>query len=67
MTGDSSSASSCDWVGPRLSDYLDGELDAIEAWSVRRHLARCPACRGRYANLRRTVKALQAVGDRRRS
>ncbi len=57
----------CARVLPALSDFLDGELDAMTAWAVRQHLARCPHCRARYANLHRTVAALKGVGARRRS
>ncbi len=35
-----------------LQVFLDGELEAAESEAVRRHLARCPACRSELARLR---------------
>jgi hypothetical protein len=46
----------------RLSAYLDGDLSAAEAQSMRQHLDACPSCAGRAAELRvvaRTARALE--------
>jgi anti-sigma factor RsiW len=43
----------CQGVGERLDAYHDAELGAFDRWQVRRHLARCPACRDELADLAR--------------
>lgn len=49
----------------RLSDYLDGELDAAGHASVGRHLAMCPACRTTLGELRAVVERAGGLQDRR--
>jgi len=48
-----------------LSRYLDGELTGRRAGRVRRHLARCERCAGRYADLRKVEQAVRATGEQR--
>lgn len=48
----------------RLSDYLDGELDAGEQASVERHLASCPGCRATLNELRRVIAHARGLQDR---
>lgn len=47
----------------RLSDYLDGELDAVEQASVERHLVSCEACRATLDELRAVVARAGALVD----
>jgi anti-sigma factor RsiW len=44
--------SACGRIGPLLDAYHDGELGRLRRWSVRRHVAACPACREELAALR---------------
>lgn len=48
---------SCDDVQPRLSGYLDGEIGAAEAETIRRHLVGCATCEGVLGDLRRVREA----------
>src|SRR2546428_389250 len=48
----------------RLSEYLDGELDAREARDLEAHLAACAACAGTLAALREVAARAAAVGPR---
>ena len=47
----------------RLSEYLDGELNAVEQAALDRHLETCAACRATLAELRRVVARAQAIDD----
>lgn len=47
----------------RLSDYLDGELDAAERVSVEQHVAACDACRTALAELRAVVARAAVLAD----
>lgn len=51
------------WTQPRLSRYLDGELDARELRRLERHTGMCPECRRALAMLRRTVRELMGLHD----
>lgn len=42
----------CERFLPHLSPYIDGELAPAERTHLERHLAACPACTGRVADLR---------------
>jgi anti-sigma factor RsiW len=46
----------------RLSDYIDGELDARTRTRVMRHLARCERCRAMFESLTRALAHLRSVG-----
>jgi anti-sigma factor RsiW len=46
----------------RLSDYIDGELDARTRTRIMRHLARCERCRAMFESLTRTLAQLRSVG-----
>jgi anti-sigma factor RsiW len=48
----------------RLSDYLDGELDASQRAALETHLAGCETCARTLAELRRVVGRAQALDDR---
>lgn len=48
----------------RLSEYLDGELDATEAAACERHLAGCEECRALLADLRTVARQAVALPDR---
>lgn len=37
--------SACERIGPRLDAYHDGELGRLRRLQIRRHVARCEACR----------------------
>jgi anti-sigma factor RsiW len=47
----------------KLSEYIDGELDAVERGNVERHLAGCSQCARLVEDLRAVVEAAQAVED----
>ncbi|MGF1663059.1 MAG: sigma-70 family RNA polymerase sigma factor [Kineosporiaceae bacterium] len=52
------------WDARRLvSDYLDGELTAVRAATVERHLATCPTCPPLYAALVGATGALGSLRD----
>lgn len=40
-----------DHLGPLLDAYADQELHGVRRWQVRRHVARCAACRERLEHL----------------
>jgi anti-sigma factor RsiW len=50
---------SCGQVLDRLSDYLDGELDADARGAVEEHLRGCDGCARFGGELRATVRALR--------
>jgi anti-sigma factor RsiW len=45
----------------RLSDYLDGELDADERARLEHHLDRCPACAATLAELSAVIERARAL------
>ena len=47
----------------RLSEYLDGELDASERLACETHLASCAECMATLEDLRRVVARAQALSD----
>ncbi len=51
----------CRQVHDRLSDLLDGRLQAREAQAVATHLAGCSACAERWQTLKASIEALQAL------
>jgi predicted anti-sigma-YlaC factor YlaD len=46
----------------RLSDYIDGDLDAHTRTRIMRHLARCDRCRAMFESLTRTLEQLRSLG-----
>ncbi len=62
---DPEDSSACDEVADRLSDYVDGELDASVARTIAVHLSRCPACARLAAELALTVAALHRISPAR--
>ena len=48
------------WID-RLSEYLDGELDAAERAAIERHLDSCDACASALADLREVVARAAAL------
>jgi predicted anti-sigma-YlaC factor YlaD len=50
----------CKALFARLSEYLDGEIDAEGCAHVDGHLADCPPCRDFLESLRRTVRLVQS-------
>lgn len=46
-----------------ISDYLDGELEAVECAAIERHCAECPHCRDVVAGLRRTIALCRETGS----
>lgn len=50
----------CKALFARLSEYLDGEIDAEGCAHVDEHLADCPPCRDFLESLRRTVRLVQS-------
>jgi anti-sigma factor RsiW len=47
----------------RLSDYIEGELNARTRARIRRHLARCDGCRALLESLTRTLDQLRSLGS----
>jgi anti-sigma factor RsiW len=54
----------CDVISDRLSEFLDGELEPVEAHEVAVHLAICEACAQLFAELASTVHALHGLRTR---
>jgi RNA polymerase sigma-70 factor (ECF subfamily) len=54
----------CREIFARLSEFLDGELDAAMCGAVEGHLDDCPPCRAFLESLRRTVAILEALPGR---
>ena len=50
----------CRSLFERLSEYLDGEIDAEGCADLDAHLADCPPCREFLESLRRTVRLVQS-------
>ena len=50
----------CDEAAPWLEAELDGELDALRAHALRRHLDQCPACTARRQSLRELSTRVKA-------
>lgn len=48
----------------RLSEYIDGDLEANEAAALEAHVALCAACRSTLAELRSVVTAARSLEDR---
>jgi anti-sigma factor RsiW len=48
----------------RLSEYLDGELGAIDSARLGLHLAACPRCAAASRSLAITVRALRLLACR---
>ena len=46
---------SCREILEQLSDYIDGELEAVLCTQLEAHLAECPDCRVMVDTLRKTV------------
>lgn len=55
----------CPEVCDRLSEYLDGELGAIDRARLGLHLATCPRCADASASLVATIRALRRLSLRR--
>ncbi len=55
----------CGEACDRLSEYLDGELGAIDRARLALHLASCPRCAAASTSLRATVRALRRLALRR--
>lgn len=54
----------CSWTIDRLSDHLDGALDARERASVEAHLEGCPECSAILDDLREIAEAAARLPDR---
>jgi len=53
----------CEDIIDRLSEFLDGELDAVTAGRVALHLGLCTSCARFAAELAATVQALHQLGS----
>ena len=51
----------CEQAKSLLSEYIDGELPAAEDTAVKKHLARCEACRAEFEALERTVALVRSL------
>ncbi len=52
------------WAGPRMSAYLDGELEPAEGARLERHTHDCPDCHRALESLRRTIEGLRRLRRR---
>lgn len=57
-----SEASDCAATQGKLSEYLDGELNEVDAKRVEKHLQQCATCWQAFESLQETVLMLQSVG-----
>ena len=55
-------ASDCEATQGKLSEYLDGELNEVDAKRVEKHLQHCATCWQAFDSLQETVLMLQSVG-----
>lgn len=53
----------CRETRERLSDYLDGDLEARTRRRVGRHVARCKHCQALLESLTRTLEQLRSLGS----
>jgi predicted anti-sigma-YlaC factor YlaD len=51
----------CEFVGDRLSAYLDDDLGRVARRLVERHLSRCEMCRSALRTLSRVVEQLRSL------
>ncbi|NQW02762.1 MAG: zf-HC2 domain-containing protein [Acidobacteria bacterium] len=54
--------SACDGIQPRLSEYMDRQLDRIQADQVQAHLSVCDTCRGVADDLDRLRGLASSLG-----
>ena len=54
--------SRCDQIQPRLSLFVDGELDTDDRQEIARHLDECPACRGLVRDIERLRATARGLG-----
>lgn len=57
----------CETARPQLEAFYDRELTVWRAWSLRRHLAGCPACAAQVHSLRRLDTLLATADPARRA
>ena len=57
-----SETSDCAAAQGKLSEYLDGELNEVDAKRVEKHLQQCATCWQAFESLQETVLMLQSVG-----
>ena len=65
MPSDIFAAASCRDVADHLSQYLDGELGALDRVRLAMHLAACPRCSRDAAELARLIEAVHHLGVQR--
>jgi len=51
----------CQEAGGRLSEYLDGELGAVDEARLGLHLAACPRCAAGARSLAATIRAVHRL------
>jgi len=51
----------CKWFRENLSAYIDGELDFLKRWRIKRHLKRCSGCGREYRQLKKIHKLSKLV------
>lgn len=51
----------CQEVGDRLSEYLDGELGELDQARLDLHLAACPRCEAAARGLAATIRAVHRL------
>jgi len=55
--------SSCNTVGARFTEYLDGRLNGREMQQIAAHLERCPACAREWNALKETQRSVASLGS----
>ena len=53
----------CEQFRERISDYLDGAMNAQETQQMDEHMKACTACRTELEDTRRILSAMKAMGD----
>ena len=53
----------CDPIKDDLKAYTDGELPLMRRATVRRHLARCPACRAELSEMERITQLMKTTAN----
>lgn len=61
MTHHDAESASCRELFARLSEYIDGELDASLCSGVETHMGDCAPCRDFLESLRRTVRLVESI------
>lgn len=51
----------CDWVKKNLSVYMDGEINLLTGWKIKKHLKKCYECHKEYTKLKKIQELTKAA------